>query len=271
MSRKKEALKHFYEEVGAKYPEEEIVYGTLRGRLRKEFVRSYLKDWQGSLLDVGCNQGMYLYHYQDNRRIGIDLSLNVLRRARKDPSLHYMVADAEQLQCIKPRSFDNVLCSEVLEHCIHPEAVFEGIHHVLKSSGKALITTPNYRRNRPEWIDIGTLSHFGIENPVREGYLHTAFRAEELVKMAEEAGFSILESGTLEKEVKYAAKIPVLFLIMGNWLNRILRWDWMAQMNEKCFNRLSLWIYFFCHATRLEKAILPFIREGVRSYILVKK
>jgi 2-polyprenyl-3-methyl-5-hydroxy-6-metoxy-1,4-benzoquinol methylase len=271
MNRIKQALNHFYEEVGAKYPEEEEVYGTLRGRMRKQFILSFLDSWNGSLLDIGCNRGMYLQAYHGGPRVGIDISLQVLLKARRNPDIQYAVADAESLQCFRPGQFDHVLCSEVLEHCLNPGAVFSSIHLVLKQNGQALITTPNYRRHRPRWIDTGPLSYYGIENPIEKGYLHTAFRPEELKQLAEKAGFQVIESGTLEKEVKYAAKIPVLFRLAGRLLNRVFRSEKLDHFNERLFNRMSLWIYAVCHATRLEKLLIPFFREGVRSYIVIQK
>jgi len=72
------ALKRFYESVGENYPEEEEVYTTLRGKLRRQFVLSRLAQFNGSLLDVGCNRGMYLLAYQGGARFGVDISRSVV-------------------------------------------------------------------------------------------------------------------------------------------------------------------------------------------------
>ncbi|MFQ5825309.1 MAG: methyltransferase domain-containing protein, partial [bacterium] len=122
MNQTKQALKTFYEEVGQKYPEEEEVYRTLRGKLRRNFVLSYLRRFSGSLLDIGCNRGMYLEVYNCGPCFGVDLSFNVLKKAHNNKPKHLVVADAECLQCFKLECFDNVLCSEVLEHCLNPQA-----------------------------------------------------------------------------------------------------------------------------------------------------
>ena len=76
-------LKNFYEEVGAKYPEEEVVYHTLKGRLRKKFVLNFVRGARGRFLDVGCNTGVYLRHYENGNAIGIDLAHSVLKKARE--------------------------------------------------------------------------------------------------------------------------------------------------------------------------------------------
>lgn len=265
------ALKKFYEQVGEKYPEEQEVYHTLRGKLRKIFVLFHLARFHGSLLDIGCNRGMYLNEYHGGPLFGVDLSRSALQHAVTDSSIRVVVADAERLQCLKAGSFHHVLCSEVLEHCLHPQAVFQSITHVLRPNGTALVTTPNYRHSRPMWIGLGVLRDYGIESECAEGYFHTAFRPEELAALAQNAGLTVVDSGTLEKEVKYAAKIPAAILLLGRLLNKPLRWKKLEQANEAFFHKLTLWIHYFCHFTQLEKLLLLFVREGVRSFILVQK
>jgi len=267
----KKTLKEFYEEVGDKYPEEEIVYNTLRGMLRKKFVTAYLKKFNGSLLDIGSNTGMYLDGYEGGERFGVDLSWNVLKKNNNINSKHLTVADAERLQCFKAGAFDNVLCSEVLEHCLNPEKVFDSISHVLNTNGFALLTTPNYRRTRPEWIGLGSLPQYGISIDCEDGYFHTAYRPEELSAFAKRAGLNIIELGTLEKDVKYAAKVPAAIFIVGNFFNRFLKSQRFYQMNKDLFMSLTNIIYDICRITGLEKILLRFVKEGVRSYILMKK
>jgi len=267
----KTALKRFYQQVGEKYPEEEQVYHTLRGRLRRQFVMSRLKDLSGSLLDVGCNRGAYLAGYANGPRFGVDLSLPVLKRIESGTAIRRVQADAERLDCFKPGSFENVLCSEVLEHCLHPQQVMAGIARVLKRGGQALITTPNYRGRRPSWIEVGSMEQYGVHSELEEGYYHTAFRPEDLAELAKAAGLVVSEQGTLEREIKYAAKLPALFLYLGYYGRRWLGWRGMDKVCEKLFNRFSTMIYHVCHASGLEPYLLKWIGEGVRSYVVVGK
>ncbi|MBN1562093.1 class I SAM-dependent methyltransferase [candidate division KSB1 bacterium] len=264
------ALKDFYDKVGESYPEEEQVYRTLRGRLRKRFICAWLKKQSGSLLEIGTNRGMYLQHY-DGVRVGVDLSRTALQRARRDTLLYYVVADAERLHCFKPRSFDRVLCSELLEHCFHPQAVFESIYHVLKTDGCALLTTPNYKGERPTWAGLGAMADYGVEASWGGSYFHTAYRPEELAEFARQVGLEVLEAGTLEKEVKYAAKIPAVILWLGRRLNKRLRSKTFGRWNEDLFQRLSLLSYYVAHYTLIEKIALLLVKEGVRSYIILMR
>lgn len=267
----KKDLARFYEQVGTRYPEEDEVYGTLRGMLRKRFVSAFLGERRGALLDIGCNRGLYLAVYRGGPRFGVDLSANVLRQARSRLDAHLAAADAEYLGCFRPGSFDSILCSEVIEHCLDPAAVLRGIHRLLKSGGRALVTTPNYRGARPRWIGLGVLERYGICSDCARGYYHTAYHPGELAAMARSAGLAVIESGTLEREVKYAAKIPALLLHVGRGLNRVLRSPRLARANERLFHGLTRLIYHFAHWTGLEKLLLPLCRHGVRSYIIVSK
>ena len=265
------ALKSFYDLVGERYPEEEQVYRTLRGMLRKQFVLKWLKQQSGSLLDIGTNRGMYLQYYDAGPRFGVDLSSSVLKKAQQQKPAHYVVADAERLFCFKPESFDRVLCSEMIEHCFHPQAVFASIAHVLKPGGMALITTPNYRGERPTWVDLGTMVGYGIQGAWDEKYFHTAYRPEELAEFAHAANLKVIQTGTFEKQVKYAAKVPAALLLSCRHLNRCFKSNSFAQWNEDFFQTFSLLIYKFTRFTLLEKLLLLFVKEGVRSFIIMQK
>jgi len=272
MNRKiKNGLKRFYEEVGKKYPEEEKVYNTLRGILRQKFVLSHLEKFQGRLLDIGCNRGAYLRKYNGGHGVGVDLSFNVL--AKIPDRLHFslVVGDAERLFCFKPNSFDSILCSEVIEHCLNAKAVFEGIHWALRTGGKTLITTPNYHKKKPHWIDLGELKYFNVHSECNDKYFHTAYRPQDLQRLAESVGFEVVEVGTLEKEVKYATKIPVVILYIGRVINRLLRSARFDRLNQEFFERLSLAIYRLSATLRVNMFLTRLINEGVRSYILIQK
>jgi SAM-dependent methyltransferase len=270
MSDDRKTLKSFYESVGAYYDEEEAVYQTLRGQLRRQFVFDWLKKQHGRLLEIGTNRGMYLHAYH-GERFGVDLSLPVLKNARRDKPVSYAVADAERLYCFKPASFDRALCSEVIEHCFHPQQVFESLQHVLRFGGQALITTPNYHGARPTWVELGSMKELGVHGDWGDNYFHTAFRPEELADMAKQSGLAVLETGTLEKQVKYVAKFPALVLLIGRRINRLFRSPRFGRWNEDFFQKFCLSINGLVSFCGLEPLFLRFVKEGVRSYIIVEK
>jgi SAM-dependent methyltransferase len=267
----KTALYRFYQQVGQCYPEEEEVYNTLRGHLRKAFVLQYLSTRQGRFLDIGCNRGLYLHHYAGGDAVGVDISLPVLQRMHRADHVHVLVADAERLHCLRESTFDHALCSEVLEHCLEPDAVMAGIAHALKPGGQALITTPNYRKQKPKWIGLGVLREYGVDCSCNRGYYHTAFHPDELAGLAERASLLVVETGTFEKEVKYAARGPALVLWAGRAVNRILRSNRWERANERLFQILSFTVYRLSVRLRVHPWLMRRIQNGPRSYIVVKK
>ncbi len=265
----------FYSDTGQHYPEEEIVYNTLRGKLRRKFINTYLNNCSGSLLDIGCNRGMYLEYYSGGQTIGIDLSIHALKFAqnrRMDKSISCILGDAEDLNFLKPDTFDNILCSEMLEHVYQPDKVIAGIKKLLKPGGKVLITTPNYVKKKPAWANIGLLEQYGITGLKEDQYFHTAFKPYELSQMMEKENMLVLENGTLEKEIRYAVKIPVLLFFSVDFLNNtIFRSKKINYLNRKFLDVFSQWIYKLASLLRLDKVLQSIFREGARSYIIAVK
>lgn len=273
MGQRKDPFRDFYEEVGAKYPEEQVVYQGLRGKLRKAFILDRLSGWHGRFLDIGCNRGVYLRSYPGGSGIGVDLSHSVLKQAKTmNRDLSLVVADAQNMGCFKTASFDRILCSEVIEHVPVPQNVFEEIARILIPGGAALITTPNYRGEKPEWADLGVLKSYGIPGMEGEAYFHTAFRPSELVQMGQQAGLNVEEAGTIEKEVKYSAKIPAALFVVLRFLNRHSLKSARVELGlQRMFDRMSWSVYRVVKALGLNGFLLRWISEGVRSYAILSK
>jgi 2-polyprenyl-6-hydroxyphenyl methylase/3-demethylubiquinone-9 3-methyltransferase len=266
-------FRDFYESVAEHYPEEDLVYKTLRGIVRKHFILKFLGRFSGRLLDLGCNRGYYLSQYSGKDVVGIDIAHAVLKHARQRLcSSRLLVGDIQRLGFLKANSVDSILCSEVIEHVPEPERVFFESFRVLRPGGRALFTTPNYRGRKPEWTAVGEMSDYGIKGVRGEMYYHTAFRPEELGRIATSAGFKVLEAGTFEKEVKYATRIPVTFYYMLDFLfKKVVRSDRLQKFNKRMLDSGSLLIYRVCGALRLNSLMVSFVREGVRSYIFLEK
>ncbi len=268
-----ENFREFYESVGAKYPEEEIVYHSLRGVIRRQFVLSYLEKFHGMFLDLGCNRGAYIASYKNGRALGVDIAFSVLHAARQRlPEAYLVQGDAQNLSFLRSNSIDAILCSEVIEHVPHPQQIFFECFRVLKPRGHLLVTTPNYKKNRPTWIKVDEMQSYGVRGVVDDQYFHTAFRPQELKQMTETAGFQVLEWGTFEKEVKYATRIPLLIYYLLNLVNAVtFKNQRLDQFNKKMLDRGSRLIYTGCAALGLNNVLTRLVKEGVRSYILVTK
>lgn len=266
-------FREFYETVGTNYPEEDLVYQTLRGLIRKQFVLSRLQYFSPPFLDLGCNRGFYVSRYSQGAAIGIDLALSVLHVAKnRYPKASWVQADIQNLSFLRSEAANSILCSEVIEHLPKADRLIEQCFRILRPGGTLLVTTPNYKKIKPEWIPVGVMQEFGVAGVNGNKYFHTAFRPAELQEMAEQAGFKIVESGTIEKEVKYATRLPVVFFHVLRLLNNTtLKSKRFVQLNERFLETSSLNIYKICKAVHLNNLLTRLVKEGVRTYLLARR
>ena len=102
------------------------------------FLSTHFMRGADSLLDLGAGAKPYapLYEPHFQRCVAVDVPHSL-----HDVSGVDAFASADALP-YGDESFDCVLCTEVVEHCPDPLAVFKEIHRVLKPGGRALVTTP---------------------------------------------------------------------------------------------------------------------------------
>lgn len=99
-----------------------------------------------SILDVGSGAGQILGHLlkrtrPDTQLVGIDLSHQMLRRARhrvKSDRPLYVAGDLMQMP-FSDDSFDCVTCGWVIEHLPDPQPGLREFHRVLKPGGSVLL------------------------------------------------------------------------------------------------------------------------------------
>jgi 2-polyprenyl-3-methyl-5-hydroxy-6-metoxy-1,4-benzoquinol methylase len=111
--------------------------------IRNQFNRINLKG-----LDLGCGKGNVTFPLASlgYEMIGIDMSQDDIGVARSK-NIHginvtFLFGDAEKLS-LKKGNFDFAVCSELLEHLIHPSYALSSINDVLKEDGLLIITVPN--------------------------------------------------------------------------------------------------------------------------------
>lgn len=113
---------------------------------RLNIIRSMMSSRPGErILEVGCGGGHVLQLFRDAKLTGVDVSGEMLAKAEKnlrgyDATL--LKGNIAELG-LESDSFDGIVCTEVLEHVMDPEAILEQIQRLVRPGGRVVITFPN--------------------------------------------------------------------------------------------------------------------------------
>jgi len=101
------------------------------------------KHLTGFTLDAGCGSGHFVQVFRNV--IGLDIDIRKLRYLKLVKRIRnpFVLGSAEYLP-FKDEIFEQVMCSEVIEHIPESDKIFKEFCRVLKPSGKLILTTPNY-------------------------------------------------------------------------------------------------------------------------------
>jgi len=103
----------------------------------------------GNVLEIGCGEGYGLdYIYENAKSVTVmDKSKSVLKKIKnKYPNTIIIHQNIPPLTNLKEDTFDIVISFQVIEHVKNANLFLKEIHRVLKSNGKAYITTPNAKK-----------------------------------------------------------------------------------------------------------------------------
>ena len=107
-------------------------------------------------LDAGSGRGHYLDFLSGRfqKAIGLEYSKAGIRGSKKTVSKNPFLINGSLLENLpfKDSSFDFILCSETLEHLEKLDKVLSELSRVLKSTGKLLVTVPNFTKLSFEYI-----------------------------------------------------------------------------------------------------------------------
>lgn len=97
------------------------------------------------ILEVGCGGGHILRMFPQCELTGVDVSGEMLRKAGRNLQgyrVELLRGELQELD-LPDGGFDLVICSEVLEHTVDPEAVLGQIRRLVKPGGRVIVTFPN--------------------------------------------------------------------------------------------------------------------------------
>lgn len=115
-------------------------------RRRLETIRELAQPVRSErLLEIGCGGGHVLRMFPECRLVGVDVSGEMLAKAKKNLAGFDVELHKGELASLglEERSFDVIVCTEVLEHVVDPDAILDSIARLAKPGGRVVITFPN--------------------------------------------------------------------------------------------------------------------------------
>lgn len=158
-------------------------------------INKYVKK-SSKILDIGCGVGTLDFYFANkgNNVLGIDISSNAIRNARKNAeALNQKNAKFEIAKFpdkIQDGKFDFIIFTEVIEHLEDDDRALREIYKLLNKNGIVLISTPS--KNAP-LHRLGYAKGFDK----RVGHLRR-YKVKDLVKKCEENGLEVLETKKIE-------------------------------------------------------------------------
>lgn len=133
--------------------------------------------FSGTLLDAGCALGDGLLHLQPRcRRVtafaGADFSSAGIQTCKNNPRLGFAEFFRHDLMEPLPRSYDNIICLQTIEHISDPLRAFRNL---LAAADRLLLVSVPYRNRRPDenhlwsfdesdFTDLAPVHRLGQEN-----------------------------------------------------------------------------------------------------------
>lgn len=164
------------------------------GNARPDMI-GFIPEGVHRVLEIGCGAGEFGAALKELRQVevvGVELieAAANLARQRLDAVI---VADIQHQPIDLPeRSFDCVVCNDVLEHLVDPWTVLAGLRHFLKPDGWLVASIPNVRHHkvvrRLLWPGEWKYENSGVMDRTHLRFF-TQGSARELV---EQAGFRIV-------------------------------------------------------------------------------
>lgn len=195
-------------------------YSRAREKDWKEFEFLFDKYLIGGdkVLDLGCGNGRFypIFKSKGVDYLGIDTSSKLIEIAKATyPEARFEVSSIELMP---NKSFDKVFSIAILHHIPSHEfrlKFLKEIKRTLKNNGNLILTVWNLkeklkRRSILDWFRLDKGDVFLPWYGSKDTYFH-CFNLEELVQLAKEAGFEVIDKG----EILVGARPYSNFYIIG--------------------------------------------------------
>jgi ubiquinone/menaquinone biosynthesis C-methylase UbiE len=189
----KDFLKTYYEDEGKKFAGDRFISGIHKWFMVHACRHAVLSRWlqeippSGTFLEVGCEFGYFvrMMAARGLNATGVDIAQSKIEKGRgfaKDENLNcrFEAMDAEKLDAFGDKSFDYVLCSEVLEHLPNDELALKELFRI---TNKQLILTVPQRS--VYWKIMNKFYGFNKFDALGGGHFRE-YPLEEMVKKLEQ-------------------------------------------------------------------------------------
>jgi ubiquinone/menaquinone biosynthesis C-methylase UbiE len=104
------------------------------------YMKQFLKDANGNLLDLGCGESPYrfLVNEHTTKYYGVDIADAEKFDYLRTDITHF---DGKKIP-FSDNYFDVIVCTEVIEHVLEYQTLIDDVYRVLKPNGTALFTIP---------------------------------------------------------------------------------------------------------------------------------
>ena len=168
---------------------------NLHTRCRYRFLASYFRNGPIETLDAGCGNGALSYaaYRRGSRVLAVTMAEDQVKKAREyysfigtDPGrLRFEVRNLYDLPQVN-QTFDQIICSETLEHIARDQLVIQYFYSMLREGGVLHLCCP-FSEHPGNKGHVCTDESVGWH--VRDGYTLQSYRA-----LLEPAGFQIVKS-----------------------------------------------------------------------------
>jgi ubiquinone/menaquinone biosynthesis C-methylase UbiE len=113
---------------------------------RLRIIRDFVRDVDAlDVAEVGAGGGHVLRMFPRARLTAFDVSsvyIEIARRNLAGYDVRFVKGEIDKLD-LPAESFDRVICTEVLEHVVDPDAVLAAMARIVRPSGLVVVTIPN--------------------------------------------------------------------------------------------------------------------------------
>lgn len=141
--------KMYHNKIAEEYEDLHNLYKPLNILLNEHRVLEILgiTEKQGKVLDVGCGTGYVLFPLFNNGLsiIGVDISIAMIKHAKKRANTDFIVCDAEHLP-FRSSLFTTVVVAATLHHLPDPSNTISEVYRVLNEGGHLYVDEPLYNK-----------------------------------------------------------------------------------------------------------------------------